>query len=55
MALGATFLLFSHIPNRTELHLLDVRYKKFIHDFLVIHGGWFVVRDCQMLLLKKAD
>ena len=55
ISLGALFLLLSNIPNQTGWHLLDIRSKKCIHDFLVIHGGWLIVRDCQMLLLKKAD
>lgn len=55
MSLGASFLLLSNIPNITNLHLLTLQQKKFIHDFLVIHGGWFIIRDCQMLLLKKAE
>ncbi|CAF1144428.1 unnamed protein product [Rotaria sordida] len=55
MILGALFVIASNIPNRTGFHLLDTRQKKIITDILVIHGGWFFIRDCEMLLLKSSE
>jgi hypothetical protein len=55
MILGALFIIASNVPNITGLHLLNLRQKKMINDILVIHGGWFYIRDCQMLLFKKCE
>jgi hypothetical protein len=55
MFLGALFAIASNIPNITGFHLLDIRKKRMISDILVIHGGWFVVRDGAMFLLKKPE
>lgn len=55
MSLGAIFVLLSNIPNPTNLHLLPLRTKKYISDILVIHGGWFLLRDTAMLLFKKCE
>jgi hypothetical protein len=52
---GALFIILSNIPNITGLHLLELRNKRFIGDFLVINSGWFFLRDCQMFLFKKAE
>ncbi|CAF2603078.1 unnamed protein product [Rotaria sp. Silwood2] len=55
MILGALFVIASNVPNRTGFHLLDIRRKKIISDILVIHGGWFFIRDCEMLILKNPE
>lgn len=55
MFAGAIFIVASSIPNRSGLHLLDLRKKKLISDVLVIHGGWFIFRDSAMLVLKKKE
>ncbi|CAF1322595.1 unnamed protein product [Rotaria sp. Silwood1] len=55
MLLGALFFIASNVANRTRFHLLDIRRKRIINDLIVIHGGWFFIRDCEMLLLKHAE
>ena len=55
MIIGALFAIASNIPNRTGLHLLDIRDKKLITDILVIHGGWLFFRDIAMFLFKKPE
>lgn len=52
---GALFSILSNIPNFTGLHLLDLHTKKMITDLLVVHGGWFFLRDFLMLVLKKKE
>jgi hypothetical protein len=55
MLLGALFIIASNIPNITGLHLLDLHKKRLISDILVIHSGWLFLRDCGMLIFKKAE
>jgi hypothetical protein len=55
LLLVALFTIASDIPNVTGLHLLDVHKKKMIGDILVVHGGWFFVRDGATLLLKSPE
>ncbi|CAF3176029.1 unnamed protein product [Rotaria sp. Silwood2] len=55
MLLGALFFIAINVPNRIRFHLLDIRRKRIINDLIVIHGGWFFIRDCEMLLLKHAE
>lgn len=55
MFIEAAFFILSNIPNITGLHLLDVHTKRLISDFLVIHGGWFFLRDALVLLLRDED
>ena len=55
MIIGALFTVASNIPNRTGLHLLDIREKKLITDILVMHGGWIFFRDGAMLLFIKPE
>ena len=55
MFTGALFIIVSNIPNITKLHLLNVHLKRFISDFLVIHGGWLFIRDILMFFMIPID
>lgn len=56
MLVVSSFVLLSSIPNPTNFDkIFTEKQKKFIGDILVIHGGWFYIRDILMLTFMKKD